>query len=1451
MSKTKIAPYRQLDLKIYGYHLPQLPTHQGSVKVGETNHPDVNTRIQQQTGTAGLQPELLFKRNAIRNDGELFHDRELHAYYRLRGIKRTILNNQASEWYYFGDVNLAEEMTDDYISLDYDAVQISEKETDYILRAEQAQAVQSTLEYFQNPTHGTEFLWNAKPRFGKTLSTYDLVRKLKAKNVLIVTNRPAIANSWYDDFVKFIAWQEPELKFVSETSALAERSPMSRDDYLSSIYPFMNEDIEFGSVNFISLQDLKGAKFAGGQYEKLEWVATMEWDLLVVDEAHEGIDTLKTDRAFESIKHKKYTLHLSGTPFKAIATEKFHSEQIFNWSYLDEQAAKTAWEETEADTNPYESLPTLNLFTYQMSKIIEQEVAKGINLDDETNLDYAFDLNEFFSTKDNGTFVYEKDVIHFLNNLHTGKFPFAENEHQQELNHTFWLLPRVAAAKAMEKLLNDHPFFKDYEIVLAAGDGISLIDDEDTENIEETAENATRNKRSYDRVKEAIANYPRTITLSVGQLTTGVTIPQWSAILMLSNIKSPAQYFQASFRAQNPWEFQDKETGEWFRKENAYVFDFAPDRTLVLYDDFANNLTDEGVRASESERQGNIRELINFFPVIAEDDEGSLREISPEEVLTIPSHIKAVEVVKRGFMSNLLFANIGAIFSAPAELRAILEKISPEANKRLADKREIKVTEPMLNEHGEVEVPNEVIVNTTHGLFGEPIYKTDVEAALEKVASLTNRDVAAEKISKELVSKVKDGFVKTGQELNLTKKKIETDIKTAEKILTQKIEENLYQRDERVRQAKVAYQQAIEQQTSQSVREEREELYKAELVEIEEELQTEIQKSVTEVTQKVVGKHLESQEEDKKKTTEDDVRDHLRGFARTIPAFLMAYGSSETTLSTYDQNIHSDTFVELTSITLDEFRKLRDGFDYIAEDGEQKSIPGLFNESVFNTSVKEFFKIKEKLADYLHGGNEEDIFDYIPAQRTNQIFTPRRVVTMMVDLLEEQDPEIFTNKETTFIDLYAKSGLYLTEIAKRLFVGLKEAIPNEDERIRWILKRQLYGCAPSNIIYNMVKNYVYAGFPEVDDSNLLELDLTEAAKEGRVKQVLAERFGKEMKFDVIVGNPPYQESDGGHGASAIPIYHHFIREAINLHPRYINLITPSRWFTGGRGLGSFREEMLNDTRLRILHDFDDASVLFPGVEIKGGVSYFLWDRDYEGKCEVTTHLSDETVVCSERYLLQEGLDVFIRDNRQLVILQKVQNREEPQFYEIMSANDPFGYDVRVENSYVRVKPDFKLSPFKDSLVFFYFGWREQGQGYIERNTVKKGFEYVNAYKIFIPRAWGTGNTSTDKLNAFIGEPGSVSTETYSVIGPFETRQEAENVLSYINTKFFHFLVSMVKITQAAAKHVYKYVPMQTFSSESDIDWNKSSAEIDQQLYKKYGFNNEEIDFIESMIRPME
>lgn len=1427
MNKTQINPYAKINRKIYGYSLPTVPSHEGLVKVGHTDKEDPKTRVLQQVGTAGLEFDLLFHRNAVRNDGKLFRDYDLHRYYLQRGYKRALLNNQASEWFKFGDISLAEKLADDYINLDYTAVQVGDDELDYILRPEQAEAVQKTLAYWKNPIHGPEFLWNAKPRFGKTLTCYDFMRQIDAQNVLIVTNRPAIANSWFDDFQAFIAWQEPGLKFVSETDALSDRAPLSRKDFVNGLQTMRDEGLDPRCLAFISLQDLKGAKRAGGQYDKLEWVFNMNWDLLVIDEAHEGIDTQKTDRAFDNID-RAFTLHLSGTPFKAIASQKFHAEQIYNWSYLDEQEAKTTWDSTQEGTNPYASLPTLNLFTYQMSQVIEEEIAKGIDLDDETSLDYAFNLNEFFSTQENGKFVYEADVIRFLDKLCTGKYPFAEEEYRNKLNHTFWLLNWVDSAKAMEALLKKHPFFKDYEIVLAAGDGRSYEEEQSMEELETAAAIGTWNKRSFDRVKEAIDKHKKTITLSVGQLTTGVTIPEWTGVFMLSNIKSPALYFQAAFRAQNPYEFQDPETSEWYRKENAYIFDFAPDRTLVLFDEFANNLHDEGAKGDMAERKENIRELINFFPVIAEDEDGSMREISVEDVLTIPLQLKAVEVVKRGFMSNLLFANISAIFAVPAQMKAILDKIQPEKNKRLQTQREIVVTDPMLNDKGEVEVKPEIVISKTNGIFGPAIYKTDVGATLEKFEEITSREKVAEKVAKDLISQVKEGFEKTKEDYGITQTKINQEIRETEKLLASKIEANIFQAQERERLAQEKYEADIQMIAEPEIREERTQKLEEEKREIKEELEKSVEESLIQVSQNVVGKQIERQEEHKKKTTEDDVRDHLRGFARTIPAFLMAYGTPETTLANYDENIHEETFDELTSITLDEFRQLRDGIEYEDENGKIVQAPGLFDEVVFNSSIQEFFKVKEKLADYLHTKGNEDIFDYIPPQKTNQIFTPKRVVKMMVDLLQENAPDIFKSQETRFIDLYCKSGLYLTELVKRLFVGLADEIPNEDERVKWILENQVYGVAPSHIIYNMVKNYVFDGFPEVSTQNVLELDLIPVAKEGRVKEVLEERFGEEMKFDVIIGNPPYQELDGGAQSSARPVYHLFISEGIALQPKLISMITPSRWFSGGKGLGAFREVMLQESRLRIIVDFPNAAEVFSNVEIKGGVNYFLWDRDHRGDVEVRTIIKNKIVSIDSRPLLVKGIDTFIRHNDAVSILEKVQLKKEKSFSSIVSVRQPFGLPTNFE-SFDNYEDD------ENSIMLFSYLSAYK----ISRDLITRNVEYLDKYKVYIPYAWGSGNPMSDMPDPLVGSPGTGCTETYLLIGPFETKKEAENVVSYIKTRFFRFLVMLIKNTQHATRKVYSLVPMQDFSKP----WN------DEELFARYGLSSEEIEYINSMVRP--
>ena len=587
--------------KIYAYTTPQVTTNDGWIKIGYTER-DVETRIREQTHTAAIQTEILWNHLAEYVDGPdkgiNFKDHDFHSFLKFHDIER----RPKTEWFYFnGTPEKSESLFNKFIRHDISGYQPG-KSQEYTLRREQAEAVNKTLTYFKNHEN-SEFLWNAKPRFGKTLSAYDLVKQLDVTNVLVLTNRPAVANSWYDDFEQFIAGNT-KYKFVSSTDSLKDRPSMSRDEFIT----YLDENEDAKQIAFISLQDLKGSKFFGGEYNKLKWVADLHWDLVIIDEAHEAVDTRKSDFAFNNI-HRKWTLHLSGTPFKAIAKGQFSDEQVYNWSYADEQQAKHNWDATNESENPYEALPQLNMFTYQMSKMVLDVINDGVTVDGE-NYDYAFDLNEFFATNESGEFVHKEAVVAWLDTLtHNEKYPFSTKDLRNELKHTFWILDRVSSAKALKKVLENHPTFENYGIVLAVGSG----------NAYESGDEGTENLRSLAAVRKAIAENEKTITLSVGQLTTGVTVPEWTGVIMLCNMKSPAQYMQSAFRAQNPYSWTEK--GKHYRKERAYVFDFAPERTLIIYDKFANDLsmaTANG-HGTTDERKENIGELLNFFPVIAED----------------------------------------------------------------------------------------------------------------------------------------------------------------------------------------------------------------------------------------------------------------------------------------------------------------------------------------------------------------------------------------------------------------------------------------------------------------------------------------------------------------------------------------------------------------------------------------------------------------------------------------------------------------------------------------------------------------------------------------------------------------------------------------------------------------------------------------------------------------
>jgi len=489
-----------------------------------------------------------------------------------------------------------------------------------------------------------------------------------------------------------------------------------------------------------------------------------------------------------------------------------------------------------------------------------------------------------------------------------------------------------------------------------------------------------------------------------------------------------------------------------------------------------------------------------------------------------------------------------------------------------------------------------------------------------------------------------------------------------------------------------------------------------------------------------------------------------------------------------------------------------------------------------------------------------DVLTCLANLSNDEVFTPPELVNDILDLLPQ---ELFKNKNTTFLDPVTKSGVFLREIAKRLMDGLEDEIPDKQARINHIFKNQLYGIAITELTSLLARRSVYCSKDangkysicedfETEQGNILFDRVEHTWQSGKCKYCGASEKnyarGDElethayqfihtdnpeelfkMKFDVIIGNPPYQLSDGsGKGAGAVPIYQKFIQQAKKLKPRYLAMITPSRYFTGGRGLDRFRDEMLHDDRVRIIHDYINASDCFPGVEIKGGVNYFLWDRDNKGECEINTYENNSLVSTQMRPLLEKGASVFIRYNQAIPIFRKIHNNNFISFNNIISSAKPFGLRTFFKG---------QKKSFHDSIKIY----QNKGIGYMKREEVLQNHDWIDMHKVIAPYAVGSGDSKTDVIKPIYSEPGSCCSETYIVFGPTKDKKEAENIISYIKTKFFHFMVTLKKNTQHATKGAYQFVPMQDFSES----WT------DEKLYKKYGLDEKEILFIESMIRPME
>lgn len=1295
------------DASITSFELDGRPNSEDLRKIADD-------RINQYMRTAGVPHLLQWAELAFRkSDNTWFRDHDVHAVLRRSHIKKTEIT-EGNEWFET-DVETARRaitaVKEGRSSLDLKG---HVKPVTITLRPEQKEAVAKTKKVFAK---SNRMLWNAKMRFGKTLSALQLVKECKFNHVLIMTHRPVVSDSWYDDFKKL---GMPDAGYLYGSKG--EGEPLEKLAYLQK--PF---------VYFASIQDLRGSKVFGGIVaDKNEIMTKIPWDLVIIDEAHEGTQTELAQKVIAGVvKENTRLLELSGTPFNLL--DSYEENQVYTWDYVMEQQAKAQWDIDHPDApNPYIGLPKVNMFTFEIQYQFKDKSFIDI-------YDKSFNFREFFRVNEEGRFVYEEKVKQFLDNITTPSstthYPFSTKEFRNELRHTLWLMPSVKAAKAMKTLMENHPVFgMEYTI-------INVVDDGDSD-IAATESDLTR-------VREAITDKPwqtKTITLTVRKLTTGVNVKEWTGVIFLSNTNSSMQYLQAAFRAQTP--YSDAVQG---MKTNCYIFDFAPDRALTVMADSSRLHTGVGKRVTTKQKE-EMGRLLNFLPIIGESGNG-MKEFKVDEMLTQLKRAYAEKAVRTGFDDDSLYSD---------EL-LMLDNVD------LKDFNHLKA-----------------LVGTT--------------AAEKKPAKI---DINKQGLSEE-------------------------EYEQAEKAKKKKKKERTPEE-----QAAIDRENALKKQKKAMIS---------------------ILRSISiRIPLMIYGANI---------AFEDDVS--MDTFVQIVDdqswAEFMPKGVTKELFLRFKKYYDAEVFIEAGHIIRRKVKEL-DKEDPLERTKELAEIFGTFRNPDKETVLTPWRVVNLHLGKVFGGYSFYDQnFMYTTTDgqdATHDIKTP------LTDIVFHEDTHILEiNSKTGLYPLYVTTTLYNRQFQK-MNADQAGKFTLADEQQIWanILKKNIFVIAKTPMA-QMITKRTLAGYHDYDMNvayvdHLLET-LRTSISDG-VKLVKG-AFGKNMKFDAVVGNPPYQDTTkGDNDTFAPPIYNYFMDLSYKLSDR-VTLITPARFlFKAGKTPKDWNDKMLADKCFKVIFFEQDSAKVFPRTDIKGGVVITYRDAKQKKKSIAETYFPAGIYIPFDDMI---SIMHKVVDNQEFTSFSKIVSpRTAYRFTEKLHKEWPnaikklskgHAYDVS-SNIFERLPEIFSDElPIDDQKYIEILGRTNNQRVYkfIREDYISNNFN-LNKYKIFIPKATGNGTFGETISSPTIGKPFVGSTETFISVGLFNTNKEAESALKYIKTKFVRAMLSILKVTQDNTLSKWELIPMQDFTPQSDINWTKPVPDIDQQLYRKYGLTQDEIDFIESHVQPME